>query len=146
MRRLACAGASAAALVATATIDAVPADAAVLGVQDDRLTSGPVEEVSGRIALLRASRARVTRLDVLWSLVAPDRPARPSDPDDPAFNVYRSPNGRDLVKLNMEPIDRATHFIDTTADHTKLSTYHVRPVLKGKEQAPSAAFKLPANA
>ncbi len=66
------------------------ASGAVLGVQDDRLTSGPLEDVDARIDLVRASGAKVTRLDVLWSLVAPRRPADPADPADPAYRWERA--------------------------------------------------------
>jgi len=59
------------------------AGAVVLGVQDDRLTSGPIDAVDDRMDLLRESRAKITRIDVLWSLVAPTRPANPRDPADP---------------------------------------------------------------
>ena len=79
------AAATAAGLLAAAA----PAQSAVLGVQDDRMTSGPVEEVPERVAMLRASGAKVARLDVLWSLVAPARPANPRDPDDPAYRWDR---------------------------------------------------------
>jgi hypothetical protein len=58
-------------------------------VQDDRLTSGPVEQVPARLDLLQRSRAKVTRVDVLWSLVAPVRPAAPTDPADPAYRWER---------------------------------------------------------
>ena len=70
--------------------DPSPAVSAVLGVQDDRLTTGPVSQVPTRMGLLRASGAKVTRLDVLWSLVAPHRPANPADPDDPAYDWDRT--------------------------------------------------------
>ena len=66
------------------------ADAAVLGVQDDRLTSGPIPEVPSRARLLDISQAKVTRIDVLWSLVAPERPADPRDPADPAYRWERT--------------------------------------------------------
>ncbi|WP_217914460.1 GH39 family glycosyl hydrolase [Miltoncostaea marina] len=70
---------------------AAPSDAraVVLGVQDDRLSSGPVADVPKRMALIDATNARVTRQDVLWSLVAPTRPARPTDPGDPAYDWSR---------------------------------------------------------
>jgi hypothetical protein len=82
-----------------------PAPAAVLGVQDDRLTSGPVERVPARMALLRASGAKVTRIDVLWSLVAPRRPADPTDPEDPAYRWERTDATlRGIAALGVTPI------------------------------------------
>jgi rhamnogalacturonan endolyase len=50
------------------------------------------------------------------------------------------------VKLNSEPITGATYFVDTTADLSGKTSYFVRPVLNGVEQAPSAAFTLAAGA
>jgi rhamnogalacturonan endolyase len=50
------------------------------------------------------------------------------------------------VKLNAEPLPGATCFVDTTADLGGKTSYFVRPVLDGVEQAPSAAFALPAGA
>ena len=82
--------AAATGLAAAALWPAAPAAArAPIGVQDDRLTSGPVEQVPERLRLLSASRAKVTRVDVLWSLVAPRRPARPASPADPAYDFTR---------------------------------------------------------
>jgi len=69
-----------------------------------------------------------------------------TDPDALAFNLYRSTGGARAVKLNDKPIDGPTNFIDARADLSKSNSYFVRPVLKGKEEAPSAAFTLPANA
>lgn len=104
-RTWAAAAAAAAALGASATTGGAVTRPAVLGVQDDRLTSGPVDDVPARIALLRASRARVTRLDVLWSLVAPIRPARPSDPDDPAYRWERADAAlRGIAGIGVAPI------------------------------------------
>ncbi|HSJ73780.1 MAG TPA: hypothetical protein VK904_05635, partial [Miltoncostaeaceae bacterium] len=80
-------------LAALGALAAVPAAAAAapapFGVQDDRLTSGPVESVPERVRLLAATGTRVTRVDVLWSLLAPRRPARPADPADPAYDWER---------------------------------------------------------
>src|SRR5690606_27989689 len=51
---------------------------APLGVQDDRLNS-PGEELVDRLDLLKASRTKVTRHDVLWATVAPTRPEDATD-------------------------------------------------------------------
>lgn len=61
---------------------------APLGVQDDRLNSRG-EELVDRLDLLKASRAKVTRHDVLWANVAPTRPKDPTDPRDPAYRFER---------------------------------------------------------
>lgn len=50
------------------------------------------------------------------------------------------------VKLNVEPITGATCFVDATADLGSKTSYFVRPVVNGEEQAPSAAFNLAAGA
>src|SRR5262245_60061171 len=68
------------------------------------------------------------------------------DPDDVAFNLYRASGDGEPVKLNTEPIAKATHYQDSAVDLSKGVAYTVRPVVKGKELAPSAAFKLPPDA
>ena len=50
------------------------------------------------------------------------------------------------AKLNTEPLTGATCFTDTTADLSGKTSYFVRAVVNGQEQAPSAAFSLPAGA
>ena len=81
---LAISGIAAAGLAAAGAAGAAP-----LGVQDDRLSSGPVPQVPARLDLLQRSRAKVTRVNVLWSLVAPTRPGAPTDPADPAYRWER---------------------------------------------------------
>ncbi len=68
-----------------------------------------------------------------------------TDPDSIAFNLYRSDGGGKAVKLNDKPIKETTNFIDVKADLSQSNSYFVRPVLNGREQAPSAAFTLSAN-
>jgi len=63
-----------------------------------------------------------------------------------AFNVYRSTAGAAAVKLNSSPITATTDYVDTGADATKSNAYYVTAVVGGTEQAPSAAYTLPANA
>jgi rhamnogalacturonan endolyase len=69
-----------------------------------------------------------------------------TDPDSLAFNVYRSTGGARAVRLNDQPLAGPTSFIDGKADTSKSNSYSVRPVLKGKEGGPSAAFTLAADA
>ena len=45
--------------------------------------------IEGRLDLLASTGVRVTRVDVLWNEVAPDRPARGDDPSDPAYRWSR---------------------------------------------------------
>jgi rhamnogalacturonan endolyase len=69
-----------------------------------------------------------------------------ADPENIAFNLYRSTEGGNPVKLNNEPLTTSTNFVDRTADLSKTNAYCVRPVLGDQEQAASAAYPLPANA
>ncbi len=68
-----------------------------------------------------------------------------TDPDGIAFNVYRKTAGAGALKLNTVPLASATSFVDEKADLSKENSYFVKPVLKGREQAASAAFKLNAS-
>ncbi len=64
-----------------------------------------------------------------------------SDPMGTAFNIYR--NG---VKLNSEPVDDVTWYIDRTDDKDKIE-YTVKTVYNGKETDKlSGTYVLPANA
>ncbi|XXV11555.1 rhamnogalacturonan lyase [Sorangium sp. So ce1182] len=53
-----------------------------------------------------------------------------TDPPDVAFNLYR-----DGTRINAEPIAASTNHVDR--DGGERSSYEVRPVLQGQEQAPS---------
>jgi hypothetical protein len=81
------AGLAAAALGAAAA----PASAeSVLALQDDNLPNlAPGPALNRALDRLAATGTRVTRLDVLWNLVAPTRPANPRDPSDPAYDWSR---------------------------------------------------------
>lgn len=61
----------------------------VAAVQDDVLATAPLAEIPARIQAVKATRAKVTRVDILWSFVAPTRPARPANPNDPAYDWSR---------------------------------------------------------
>ena len=69
-----------------------------------------------------------------------------TDPEALAFNLYRSAGGARAVRLNDRPLAGPTSFVDATAEASKANAYFVRPVLKGVEGGPSAAFTLPADA
>jgi hypothetical protein len=70
---------------------AVPATgvAGVAAVQDDVLTTAPLTSIPTRIDMVKQTKAKVTRIDILWSLVAPNPPANPVDPNDPAYDWTR---------------------------------------------------------
>ncbi len=69
-----------------------------------------------------------------------------TDPEGIAFNVYRQTRNGPAAKLNGDPITRATHFVDTSADLSQPLAYFVRPVREGLEGEPSASLALPAGA
>ncbi|CAM3553166.1 hypothetical protein [Marinicrinis lubricantis] len=75
---------------------------------------------------------------ISWRLLA-------LDPSSIGFNVYRSTDGGDAVKLNDSVLTQGTNYTDTTADLTKDNAYFVRPVMGGIEQNASSPFTLPAN-
>jgi len=66
------------------------ASGAVLGLQDDQLTSGPLSEVDERLPVLSQTKTKFTRIDVLWGQVAPTAPTRPRDPNDAAYDWSRA--------------------------------------------------------
>ena len=70
---------------------AVPATgvAGVAAIQDDVLTTAPLNSIPTRIDMVKQTKAKVTRIDILWSLVAPTAPANPTDPNDPAYDWSR---------------------------------------------------------
>jgi autotransporter-associated beta strand protein len=74
-----------------------------------------------------------------WRLLA-------TDPENIAFNVYRSENNQQAVKLNASPIILTTDYVDNTVNTSFSNTYYVIPVLNGIEQNSSASYVLPANA
>jgi hypothetical protein len=80
------------ALAATAAVAlAVPAIgvAGVAAVQDDVLATAPLDAIPGRILQVQQTKAKVTRVDILWSLVAPKPPFAAADPNDPAYDWSR---------------------------------------------------------
>ena len=84
--------ATTAAIVAPA---ASPAPEAVLppgltlAVQDDHLPVVAEDGIPGRLDLLASTGVAVTRVDVLWDVIAPTRPDHPEDPADPAYRWAR---------------------------------------------------------
>ena len=61
----------------------------VAAVQDDVLATAPLSEIPSRIDLVKQTKAKVTRIDILWSFVAPTQPANPANPADPAYDWSR---------------------------------------------------------
>jgi hypothetical protein len=61
----------------------------VAAIQDDILTTAPPSEIPARLDLVKATRAKVARFDILWSFVATRQPANAADPNDPAYDWSR---------------------------------------------------------
>ena len=79
------------------------------------------------------------RVFVSWRMLG-------TEPDEIGFNLYRSSNGEEPLKLNDQPLTQATNFVDRRANLNRPNAYFVRPVLKGQEQMSSDPFVLPAHA
>ena len=62
---------------------------AVAAVQDDVLATAPLSQIPERLQLVKQAKAKVTRVDILWQLVAPTKPANPRNPNDPAYDWSR---------------------------------------------------------
>jgi rhamnogalacturonan endolyase len=86
-----------------------------------------------------AVATREDKVFISWRLLA-------NDPDGIAFNVYRTSGDAPPIKLNQEPIANATCFTDTSVQPTQAAGYFVRPILAGKEGAPSPKFNVSTNA
>src|SRR5438874_12714243 len=69
-----------------------------------------------------------------------------TDPENIRFNVYREVAGEVPLKLNGEPLVKATWFTDRDAKLEKATSYFVRPLLNGKESGPSGHFTFEAHA
>jgi len=95
--------------------------------------SGPVtaqrqmENLTRGIVAIRQSRG----VYVGWRLFG-------TDPERIAFNLYRVTGGAQPTKANETPITGATNYVDSDADADQAVHYFIRPVLEGKELAPSA--------
>ena len=77
-----------------------------------------------------ALSAGAKKVYLSWRLLA-------DDPDRIAFNVYRRTGSTKAVLLNGESVGKTTDFLDSSAPAGKLSEYFVRPVVGGREGAPS---------
>jgi rhamnogalacturonan endolyase len=76
-------------------------------------------------------------LFVSWRLLGTEDPAT-------AFNLYRTSAGK-TVKLNQQPVDKVTSFIDNTADITQTNLYTVKAILKQKEEKTGSSYTVAAN-
>ncbi|NLB69933.1 MAG: hypothetical protein GX804_09700, partial [Lentisphaerae bacterium] len=69
-----------------------------------------------------------------------------TDPTNIVFNLYRSVDGGEQIKLNAEPLDGPTFFIDDTFPSGKSCKYNVVPILDGVEQSSDGSFNVAADA
>ncbi|MDP4270631.1 MAG: autotransporter-associated beta strand repeat-containing protein, partial [Bacteroidota bacterium] len=76
---------------------------------------------------------------VSWRLLA-------TDPQNIGFNVYRSINGAEVIKLNSTPITATTDYTDNSASTSATNSYFVKPVLNGVETTASKPFTIQGNA
>jgi rhamnogalacturonan endolyase len=67
------------------------------------------------------------------------------DPDNIAFNLYRAQGTGAPVRLNEKPLTTTTYFVDDKADARDALAYFVRPLIDGRELAPSGKFTLAAG-
>ncbi|MDF1570543.1 MAG: silent information regulator protein Sir2 [Bacteroidales bacterium] len=56
-----------------------------------------------------------------------------NDPDGIAFNVYKSADGRDYVKVNSDPVTVTCDFFDPAASLSETTKYQLRAVLDNRE-------------
>ncbi|MFF3501065.1 hypothetical protein [Streptomyces sp. NPDC003247] len=95
----------------------------------------PMENLGRGVVAVRSSSTEVL---VSWRLLG-------LDPEDIGFNVYRSTDGGEYLKINDAVLTDRTNFVDGTADLTKANRYRVRPVIDGAERAASGSFILTAD-
>jgi rhamnogalacturonan endolyase len=105
------------------------------------LTAGPALGQRQMEALGRgvvAVRTDATHVFVSWRLLG-------TDADDTTFNLYRSQSSGAPTRLNDKPLTTVTYFVDDKADSHETLAYFVRPVVDGRELAPSGKFTLAAG-
>ncbi len=88
---------------------------------------------------LLALRLNSTEVYVAWRMLT-------SDPDDITFNLYRSSDGIILTKLNEEPIDSSTNWVDTPPGFNNEWFYIVKPIRGDRFYPTSGRISLEKNA
>ena len=71
----------------------------VAGIQDDTVGK-PGQDPTERLRKMAESGASLVRIDLLWSEVAPTRPANPTDPQDPAYQWQAYDRALDVARAN----------------------------------------------
>ncbi|KFY92275.1 hypothetical protein V498_05058 [Pseudogymnoascus sp. VKM F-4517 (FW-2822)] len=95
----------------------------------------PMENLGRGVVAVRSNETAVL---VGWRLLGLDN-------EDIGFNVYRATGSGDPKLLNSKVLTGGTNFQDLSPDLGESNTYHVRPVLDGKEEAESGTFTLAAD-
>ncbi|TXK29683.1 T9SS type A sorting domain-containing protein [Pontibacter qinzhouensis] len=86
-----------------------------------------------------AIRTSSTKNLITWRLLG-------TEPQNIGFNIYRSANGGDPVKLNSQELLAGTNFEDLSASASAANTYIVKPVVAGVEkETGSGSYTLQAN-
>src|SRR5687768_5971853 len=116
-----------------------PLGAESSGIEHASATALPPRQMENLDRGVVAVRSTSTQAFVSWRLLG-------LDPADIGFNVYRSANGAQPVKLNGAVLTGGTNFTDATADFAVYNAYTIRPVINGVEHAPTAPVTLAANA
>jgi rhamnogalacturonan endolyase len=68
-----------------------------------------------------------------------------TDPEGVAFNVYRSTEDAEPIKLNVQPITETTDFVDEKAPLDQANAWFIKPIINDVEQTASERVELPAN-
>lgn len=76
-----------------------PGSSPLAGIQDDTVYK-PGQDPTARVRTMAESGAALIRADLLWSQVAPTRPANPTDPADPAYRWEPYDRLLDVAKAN----------------------------------------------
>lgn len=95
----------------------------------------PMENLGRGVVAVRSNETAVL---VGWRLLG-------LDDKNIGFNVYRATGSGSAKLLNSKVLTGGTNFQDLEPDLGESNTYHVRPVLNGKEQAESGKFTLAAD-
>jgi rhamnogalacturonan endolyase len=101
----------------------------------------PYQPAAGQRQMERLGRGIVAlrtadHVFVQWRLLGTDLAGT-------SFNVYRVREGSEPVRLNREPLDGPTWFVDRDAALASQNAWFVRPVVDGRELAPSEKFVMP---
>ena len=67
------------------------------------------------------------------------------DPDNISFNIYRDSQNSSNEKLNNQPIQNSTNFVDKTVSLDSKNSWWVVPVIEGEEKKDSHKVTLAAN-